>query len=247
MNRSSVAEGGLNMRIGNTARRLNWRGGVDLVASLSMIVVAVVLLVSRRTFDTGGAPRSTILEVPREPMDLQDYATKGSPHATIGLMVFSDFECPFCRRFALETLPAVQKDLIDPGLLLLAHGHLPLESIHPRAFAAAALAECSRHADRFWNTHDRLFSATPLSATAIETLSSELGLLPEAGCLSGEGAGAVRRHQQTAAKLGISSTPVLLLGLFQSDRRLLIKRAFKGFQSAEAIAHAVRTLANPRP
>jgi protein-disulfide isomerase len=46
--------------------------------------------------------------------------------------VFSDFECPYCGRFAREVLPIIEKEYVNPGRVELAFNHVPL-AIHPNA------------------------------------------------------------------------------------------------------------------
>jgi protein-disulfide isomerase len=231
------------MGVDSRAHRFNWRGGLDLLASIGMIAVAATLLLNGRSLRTSAPPRSPAIAIPSQPVALAGLPTKGDPRASVALILYSDFECPFCRRFALDVLPVVGETLVDKGALLLAFAHLPLESIHRNAFAAAALAECSHRQGRFWEAHDRLFSTTPLSPAVIAALAAEKGLAKDATCLTTEGADVVRRQQQAAGALGITSTPAFLVGTLQSDGRLLVKRTLTGLQSAETIASAVRDLA----
>ena len=76
----------------------------------------------------------------------------------------------------------------------------------------------------------------------IEALTVEMGLNQESPCLAKDGIAVVREHQKLAEALGISSTPAFLLGPLQTDGRVLVKRALRGFQSAAAIASAVKTV-----
>jgi protein-disulfide isomerase len=205
-----------------------------------MIGVALVLLVNGRVFPAE-APRKSVT-LPVEPVPLDGLATKGSRQSPVGLIMYSDFECPFCRRFAVDVLPVVQRDLIETGLLLVAFKHLPLESIHRRALASATLAECANRRGEFWKVHDRLFSAAALSTAMIDALTLEVGFNQESSCLAGDGIAIVREHQKSAEAMGISGTPAFLLGPLQTDGRVLVKRALRGFQSAAAIAAAVKAM-----
>lgn len=71
--------------------------------------------------------------LPSAPVPFDVAPTIGSKAAQVGIIEFSDFECPFCRRFAVETYPAIKEAYIDTGLVRLAFHHLPLERIHPLA------------------------------------------------------------------------------------------------------------------
>jgi len=80
--------------------------------------------------------------------------------ARAGLIMFSDFQCPFCARFALDTLPKLQPYVIS-GRLLIGFRNLPIAS-HPFAKRAAAVAWCSSamtsEPGMFWEAHDYFFA-----------------------------------------------------------------------------------------
>ncbi len=82
-------------------------------------------------------------------------ASKGLDHAPVTIVEFSDFECPFCRRFAdlmKQVLPA------EKNQVRIVFHHFPL-SMHPWARAAAEGAACARlqSSEAFWAMHDQLF------------------------------------------------------------------------------------------
>jgi protein-disulfide isomerase len=60
------------------------------------------------------------------------------------MLIFSDFECPFCQRFAANLLPTILKDYVQTGKVVVAFRHFPLQNIHKQALRAAEIAECSR-------------------------------------------------------------------------------------------------------
>ena len=83
--------------------------------------------------------------------------SKGRPNAPITLYEMSDFQCPYCRAFALGTMPVLEQEYISTGKVRLVYINLPLTSIHPNARAAAQVALCAARQDRFWAMHDLLF------------------------------------------------------------------------------------------
>lgn len=78
----------------------------------------------------------------------------GSQKAAIRLVVFSDFQCPFCKIFAEQTWSAVRRRF--PNDVAMIFRHFPL-SIHKNAMTAARAAECAGEQGRFEAFHDRLF------------------------------------------------------------------------------------------
>jgi protein-disulfide isomerase len=229
------------MRLWQQTRRFRWRNGLDLVASVAMILVAAKVFTTPASLASPTAAHRASIHLPLEPLSLEGLATKGSRQSRVGLILYSDFECPFCRRFAQDVLPVIEKDLIEPGRLLLVFAPLPLDSIHPHAVAAATLAECSRRNGNFWQVHAALFGAAPLSE-AIDRIIRDASVAPSDSCLTKDGLATVRRYQRSAEALGIVSTPTFLLGTLEPDGRLRVKQSLTGVQSALAIAAATNAM-----
>ena len=82
---------------------------------------------------------------------------KGSPSAPVTVYEMSDFQCPYCRRFALETFPVIEKEYISTGKVRWIFVNFPLTSIHPNAVAAAATAVCAARQGAFWPMHDLIY------------------------------------------------------------------------------------------
>ena len=87
---------------------------------------------------------------------------RGDPAAPVTLVEYSDFECPFCKRFH----PTVKR-LVDEsnGQLKWAYRHFPLDELHPvKARKEAVASECAAELggnDAFWKFADRFFDLTP--------------------------------------------------------------------------------------
>ena len=83
--------------------------------------------------------------------------TKGVATAPVTVYEMSDFQCPFCRRFATETFPAIEREYIATGKIRWIFVNLPLTSLHPNAVPAAQFAACAARQGKFWPAHDLLF------------------------------------------------------------------------------------------
>lgn len=109
---------------------------------------------------------------------------RGDPDAPITIVEFSDFQCPFCARFHVQTLPLLLEEYIDEGKVNLVYRDFPIQSIHPNALPAAVAAECANEQGKYWEYHDALFEKQSGwnkldSNTVISTFSqyaSEIGL-----------------------------------------------------------------------
>lgn len=81
----------------------------------------------------------------------------GNPDAPITIIEFSDFQCPFCARFSIQTLPSILEEYIEQGKVKLVFRDFPIQSIHPNALAASVAAECANDQNKFREMHDILF------------------------------------------------------------------------------------------
>ena len=88
--------------------------------------------------------------------DLRAARTKGSATAPVTIYEMSDFQCPWCGRFARETLPILEREYVATGKVKIVFVNFPL-SMHKNAVPAAELAMCAGRQGKFWQVHDLLF------------------------------------------------------------------------------------------
>jgi protein-disulfide isomerase len=106
-------------------------------------------------------------------VDLRHAARLGPEGAPLEVVVFSDFQCPFCRRAAVE-LKRIHT--ARPGRVKIYFKHFPLE-YHAQAANAARAAEAARLQGRFWEMHDLLFEySRELHDGIYEAMAAEIGL-----------------------------------------------------------------------
>ena len=88
---------------------------------------------------------------------------RGNPNAPLTLVEYSDYLCPFCGRYFLQTLPTLLERYGRTGQVQFVFHDFPLASLHPTAprGAAAALCVAEQGAIRFWQMHDALFQSQP--------------------------------------------------------------------------------------
>jgi protein-disulfide isomerase len=90
-------------------------------------------------------------------VSVDDDPVKGNSNAPVTIIEFSDFQCPFCSRFAQQTLPLIEENYIQTGKVKLVYRDLPL-SFHQNAKAAHIASECANEQGAFWKYHDELFA-----------------------------------------------------------------------------------------
>ncbi len=93
-------------------------------------------------------------EFERVNVSVDDDPYIGNPNAKVVIVEFSDFQCPYCRKFAIETLPKIIENYGDK--IMFVYRDFPLE-IHKLAFNASIAANCAREQGKFWEYHDILF------------------------------------------------------------------------------------------
>ena len=96
---------------------------------------------------------------PTEPLEISvdNDPVRGDPNAPITIVEFSDFQCPFCARFHVQTLPSLLEEYIEAGKVNLVYRDFPIQSIHPNALPAAVASECAHEQGKYWEYHDTLF------------------------------------------------------------------------------------------
>jgi protein-disulfide isomerase len=149
---------------------------------------------------------------------------RGNPNASVTIVEYSDFQCPFCGR-AYHTLEdQVLKEYGDKVRLVFKN--FPLSSIHPWADGAALASECARTQSpaAFWKMYDFLFQ-NQATITPANLKEQAEGVIRDAGldvsafdaCYDNRNAlDAVKADQQEANALGVRSTPTF----FINGRRL---------------------------
>lgn len=134
--------------------------------------------------------------------------------ATDTIVVFTDFQCPYCRIIAatLDSL-GTHGDMTSPAVILI---HSPIESIHPLARVMAIAAECAAGRGKLRELHDALFAAQnplhPMDSTAFGVFLARYIPGEAAGCLLSPTTKArVDAHVAAGRELGIRGTPTLLI------------------------------------
>ena len=108
-------------------------------------------------------------------VDVSHDPVLGPADAPITIVEFSDFECPFCSRFARDTAPALRRQYGEQIRWIFVN--YPLRSIHPNAYEAALAGECAAEQSRFWPFYDAMFSGRyPLSADGYADAAAAIGL-----------------------------------------------------------------------
>ena len=146
--------------------------------------------------------------------------TKGSARAPVTVYEMSDFQCPYCKRFAQETFPQIERSYIAPGKVRWVFINFPLTSVHAHAAAAGELALCAAKQQGFWRVHDLLFQYQETWAPLKEagpffvSLADSAGLSKKAllTCLQApETREALKAEAEGSQRSGATSTPTFYI------------------------------------
>lgn len=201
------------------------------VVTVTAVLIAMVVWVnwSGASPEDGAVPAGqgapTEVQNPEQPdlteveaRDEDDLLAAGRVDAPVALIVFSDYQCPFCARWSDQTLPSMMEH-VEAGDLRIEWRDINV--FGPASDRAARASYAAAVQGAFWEYHDALFengerrSERELSEEALIVLAGELGLDIEqfaTDLAAEETAQVIATNQQLGFDLGATSTPVFILG-----------------------------------
>ena len=192
-------------------------------ATASVAAPAAVTGVAEKTGETR---RVVLPEAVKEIPLGEGVPVIGPEDAPVTIVLFEDFQCPFCRTLAgnLQALKSSRPDDVR-----IAWYNFPMHTdcnaaapkdMHPRACAAAAASICAEQQGKFWEMHDVLFfNSAKLSNREILSYAAGVGMDMTAykTCLRDPATGEkLLADARLGAELGVKGTPTF----FVNGRRL---------------------------
>ncbi len=183
------------------------------------------------------------VDVTIQPSDTAGFRgyVKGSDSAPVEITEYADYQCPFCQTFATLQMPDIEKRLINTGRVRWRYRDFPLQQ-HSFARLAAHAAACADEQGKYWPMHDRIYQDQPQWSAAGDAgdnfrdyagaVGLDVGRYDE--CMeTGKFAGRIQASVQEGSRVGVSSTPTLLVG----------DRLYQGRIDFDAIRRLVDSLA----
>lgn len=209
---------------------------------------------------TGAAVTANLLEaepqeaVPSgEPIDVGSLGhDRGSIDAPIQVIEFSDFGCGYCRKFHVETLPAILTDFVDTGDVVWKY--VPFElGMFANGRVSAIAGQCAANQDAFHAMGDALFerqpdwknesNPRPVFLEIAESLGLDVGAYET--CLdSREVLQIIQSNNGVARQVGIRSTPTFFVNGFPLQGALpeqVFRDLFEGMKQQIAEREAAGT------
>lgn len=150
--------------------------------------------------------------------DDSDPTAMGDVDAPVVMVAYSDFQCPFCGKFARETHPTLIEEYVDKGLLRIEWRDFPY--LGDDSYVAADAGRAAAEQDKFWEFHDALFGheVTPYSGKMdrdlLEKAAGEAGLdVDKFGqdLDSGDMRTAVDEDVDEGQSIGVTGTPAFVI------------------------------------
>lgn len=175
-------------------------------------------------------------------VSIQGAPARGSATAKVVVIEYSDFQCPYCAKFARETFAAIEERYITPGKVRYAFRNFPLDEAHPKAFKAAEAAECANQQGKFWEMHSRLFAnQQALDPDDLLSHGKAVGIEEPAfqKCMNGGARSKIKRDFNEGLKAGVAGTPTFLIGTPEKDGKVRVVKVLSGMQTTESFTAAL--------
>jgi protein-disulfide isomerase len=153
-------------------------------------------------------------------MQIGNDAYEGNVNASITIVAFSDYECPFCKN-AEQTIKSIMANY--NGKVLYVFKDYPLTWMHPYSYNASLAAECAKEQDKYWEYHDYLFEhQDQLEAQYLKDYANVLGLDTEKfnTCFETQRyKGEINNDITAGEDAGVSGTPTFFI--FSDNVRMI--------------------------
>jgi protein-disulfide isomerase len=148
------------------------------------------------------------------PFDRGGYSL-GKSNAPLVMVEYTDYECPFCRQFHMNTFDQIRRTYIDSGKVMYVSRDFPLD-MHKNAPRAAVAGRCAAEQGKFWELrHAMIANADKLGAEQIVGYAKELKLdvAKFRPCmLSNRFKKSIDEDMDEGRSVGISGTPSFVIG-----------------------------------
>ena len=214
---------------------------------------AIHLLLERQEMRAAAAqaprPAPAMERITLNMTDAKSWFSQGKDDAPVTIVEFTDYQCPYCRRFDQNTFADLKKNYIETGKVRFLARDLPLE-FHANAQRAAEAARCAGDQGKFWEMRELLFATAPaeLSRDGILKNAQSLALDDRAftSCLDSEKHKAeITADLAESTHLRITGTPTFVIG--KSGKDVLEGVKINGALPLSAFDAAINRLLETKP
>lgn len=183
-----------------------------LTSILAACAILVTALVVRREFFASSNPSG--------PVEIEDWErlakgglVMGAVDASTQLVVFTDFQCPYCKELSVSYDSLLRE---FPGDLKVVLRHYPISGIHPFAFQLAVGAECAARVDKLTEYHEVVFrNQDSLPGLKMGEIAASSGVVDTTSFMScmqeSRPTEKVRQDSALGVEVGLTGTPLVIL------------------------------------
>jgi protein-disulfide isomerase len=220
----------------------------QLISGILFVLLLVSIFTNGFGLGDGGATGAAAAEPAKEPakptepakapakpkldvgnLDLANTHFKGDKDAPVTIVVYDDFQCPFCAKFETGAWPKLKEEYIDTGKVKFYYKHFPL-GFHQLAQPASEASECAGDQDKFWEMHDKIFeNQASLTRDNLDVWADDLDLDVDEfkKCMEdGKYAAKVKADFEEGKSAGITGTPSFIV----QDELLVGAQPFEKFK-----------------
>ena len=193
-------------------------------------------------------PQTAAVNIQGMVFDINEDAVMRKGSSNMVMVEFSDYQCPYCGRYARETFPKIVAEYVDSGKLDYAVLDFPLAN-HELAPKAAEAARCAREQGKYWEMRKELMSnQDSLDKLAVHAESLQLDAAQFQSCLDGgRHAESIARDQSVAASLGINGVPAFIFALKNplNPQNVRVISVFSGAQPLDEFRREIERVLPP--
>ncbi len=147
-----------------------------------------------------------------------DPTARGDVDAPVVMIMYSDFQCQYCGKFARDTAPALIKKYVDEGVVRIEWRDFPY--LGNESTYAAKAARAAGDQGKFWQYHDALYADPQPTNSGALTEEFLAGVAKKLGLNVSEFrktmnsdavSTAVQADFQEGQKIGVNGTPAFLI------------------------------------
>ncbi|MCE9585436.1 DsbA family protein [Candidatus Nomurabacteria bacterium] len=177
---------------------------------IALILIGIFLLKGKTPI-----PKNIVKNIKKEllPVSDQDFST-GNKDALLTIVMYEDFQCPFCGKFDKETEQPIRNTYVKDGKIQLVYRDFVF--LGDESIKSAQAARCAGEQEKFWEYHDFLFTHQngenkgAFADSNLKSFAKEIGLNEKKfnDCLdSGKYTKAILDSTEEGHNAGVKGTP----------------------------------------
>ena len=179
-----------------------------IIAAFAIVIVGLIVL--------SKIPKVQTADVREHPNASE--LNMGNPDATVKVVEFADFQCPYCQLYWQQVEPTIVSDYVATGKIY--YTYAPMAFLGQESVDSAEAAYCANDQGKFWEYRDMLFTnhtgenVGDFTTAKLQLFAQKLGLDTTAfnECLStGKYQTAVDDANNYASSQGVNSTPTIMV------------------------------------